>query len=106
MSLKRYSFLLACAGLLAGGAAAADEPCGAAVQTARAEWQSLSGGRLVAPAQQVLTADGRRLTGSAINYGHALISQADSACLAGRGDAAMASLREVQGIFHPVPQRM
>jgi hypothetical protein len=88
-------------GLTAWGAVAA-ESCNAAVAGARAEWRSLGRGAYVAPAQHVLTSDGRRLAGSAINYGGVLISRAKSACQAGRSEEAMTYVRDVKALFHPI----
>jgi hypothetical protein len=89
--------------LTARGAAAA-ESCSAAVQAAKAEWRSVSHGAHVAPAQQILTSDGRRLTGSAINYAFFLISRAERACEAAQIDVSIGYVREARALFHPPPR--
>jgi hypothetical protein len=80
------------------GAKAAEE-CNIAVQAAMQQWRTLSDGRLVAPAQRVMTSDGRVIAGSAINYARVLIDRAASACEAGHSDGALAYVSQVQTIL-------
>jgi len=86
--------------------AVAAEGCTAAVEAAKAEWRGLSKGRFVAPAQTIVTSDGRRLAGSAINYAWVLIDRADSACSAGNAAEAVGYAQKAETLFHPSPRQL
>jgi len=104
LGVGSLGWLLLIADLNPGVAMAATD-CGAQVRAAQAEWRSLSHGRAqVAPSQTIVTSDGQRLSGSAINYGRMLVGQAESACDAGHGDEAIAYVREALDLFHPAPR--
>jgi hypothetical protein len=74
------------------------------IRAAKADWQSLSHGIHVAPAQPIITGDGRRLTGSEINYARVLIDRAGDACNQSRHAEALAAVQEAQTLLHPAPR--
>jgi hypothetical protein len=76
------------------------------IGAAKADWRSLSHGIRVAPGQPIVTGDGRRLTGSGINYARVLIARAAEACQQSRHAEALASVQEVQTLLHPARLRM
>jgi hypothetical protein len=86
---------------LSGGSAVAQD-CGAAVAATKAEWQSLAqGNHHVAPGMIIATSDGRRLTGSQLNYAWALIDRADFTCIDPEPEKSMAYLSQVHALLHP-----
>lgn len=88
---------------LSGGPAAAQD-CGSAVAATKAEWQSLTqGNHHIAPSMIIATSDGRRLTGSELNYAWTLIDRANFTCTDPEPAKAMAYISEVQALLHPAP---
>ena len=86
--------------LFCGTAAAQD--CGAAVTATKAEWRVLtSGNHRIAPSMIIATSDGRRLTGSQLNYAWALIDSAQFACADPEPAKAMAYISQVQALLQP-----
>jgi len=93
-------------GCLAGTALAA-ENCTAAVASAKDLWRALSHGMShVAPSQTIVTSDGRRLSGSSLNYGWVLISRAEDACQASNVSQSLELVRQVETLFHPAPRSL
>jgi hypothetical protein len=76
------------------------------IGAAKADWRSLSHGIRVAPGQHIVTGDGRRLTGSEINYARVLIDRANEACKQSYHAGALASVQEAQTLLYPAPLRM
>jgi hypothetical protein len=74
------------------------------ISSAKADWRSLSHGIRVAASQPIVTGDGRRLTGSEINYARVLIDRAADACNQSQHAEALATVREAQTLLHPVPR--
>jgi hypothetical protein len=74
------------------------------IRAAKIDWRSLSHGIRVAPAQPIVTGDGRRLTGSEINYARVLIDRAAEACEQSHHAEALASVQETQTLLHPAPR--
>jgi hypothetical protein len=86
---------------LSGGPAAAQD-CGTAVAATKAEWQSLAqGNHRIPPGMIITTSDGRRLSGSQLNYAWALIERADFTCIDPEPAKAMAYLSKVHALLHP-----
>jgi len=74
------------------------------IGAAKADWRSLSHGIRVAPGQLIITSDGRRLTGSGINYARVLIDRAEEACKQAHHAEALTSVQEAQTLLHPAPR--
>jgi hypothetical protein len=109
MSGTRKSFACAAAALLATSLASRVEAatCGAAIETAKAEWRSLTkGNHAVVPSMRIDTSDGRHLTGSALNYAWVLIYRADQACDAGEDGMALDYIGRFNALIHPAPGRL
>jgi hypothetical protein len=89
--------------LACGGAhPAAAQDCAGAVQAAKAEWHALSSGnRRIAPSMQIVTSDGRRLSGATINYAGTLLDQAAFTCADPEPVKAMAYLSQAESLLHP-----
>ncbi len=60
----------------------------------------------VAPSQTIVTSDGRRLPGSAVNYGWVLIGQAEGACQASNVSQSLELVRQAETLFHPAPRSL
>jgi hypothetical protein len=106
MRMKSYAAICAAsAALLAlsvGGTPAAAQDCNSAVQVAKAEWHALSSGnRRIAPSMQVVTSDGRRLSGASINFAGVLLDRAAFTCADPEPAKAMAYLAEAESLLHP-----
>ena len=104
---SRYALIVVFLGLVGCGTVPATttaQNCINTVAAARQEWRALSQGRLVAPTQTSETSDGRRFSGSTINYMHVLVGRAEDACKAGRLDQANEYTHEVEIIFHSAVQ--
>src|SRR5580700_2626417 len=81
---------------------AAAEDCHSPVQATEADWRALSHGNShVAAMMTIATADGRRFTGSQVNYLHMLVGRAEGACAAGQSREAMARVREARALLQP-----
>lgn len=90
---------------LLGGPAAAQD-CSAAIAATKAEWQSLTqGNHRIAPSTVIATNDGRRLTGSQLNYVWTLIDRAGVTCADPEPVTAMAYLSEATALLHPILER-
>src|SRR5713101_7224515 len=75
------------------------------IGSAKADWRSLSHGIHLVPGQTIVTGDGRRLAGSAINYARVPIDRADEACKQLRDAEELALVQEAQTLLHPAPRR-
>jgi hypothetical protein len=85
-----------------GASPAAAQECASAIQGAKAEWHTLSSGnRRIAPGMQIVTSDGRRLSGATINYAGILLDQAAFRCADPEPAKAMAYLTEAESLLHP-----
>jgi hypothetical protein len=84
-------------------AAMAETNCLSSVDAIRAEWRALSHSSFLKPSQTIRTGDGRKLSGSQLNYAHVLISRADNACGVGQVEQAWGYVDEANKLLHPAP---
>ena len=83
--------------------AAPPQTCSEAIETAKADWRSLSHGSHLAPTQPIVTSDGRHLNGTEVNYAWVLIDRAESACASANRAEALGYAAEAQTLLHPAP---
>lgn len=102
LSTAIYSLPAMLLALSLSGNPATAQDCTTAVQAAQSEWHALSSGnRRIAPSMQIVTSDGRRLSGATINYAGVLLDRAAFTCADPEPAKAMAYLAEVNGLLHP-----